>query len=62
MKTYEQQLNHLIELSKNEGFKAQAWYRAKELDKDESGLFTGIAKDLEAAMRKWNEEQKKTGG
>lgn len=62
MKTYEQQLNHLIELSKNEGFKAQAWYRAKELDKDESGNWRGIAKDLEAAMRKWNEEQKRNGG
>lgn len=61
MKTYEQQLNNLIELSKNEGFKAQAWYRAKELDKDDSGLFTGIAKDLEAAMRKWNEERQNFG-
>lgn len=62
MKTYEQQLNHLIELSKNEGFKAQAWYRAKELDKDESGLWAGIANELKNAMQKYNEEQKRTGG
>ena len=62
MKTYEQQLNHLIELSKSKSWKNYAWARAKELDKDDSGNWRGIAKDLEAAMRKWNEEQKRNGG
>lgn len=62
MKTYEQQLNHLIELSKNEGFKDQACYRAKELDSDPSGNWVGIANDLKTAMLKWKEEQKRNGG
>lgn len=61
MKTYEHQLNHLIQLSKNNAWKNYAWYRAKELDKDESGNWRGIAKDLEAAMRKWNEERQNFG-
>ena len=47
---YQRQLDHLIAMAKVEGFKAHAWHRAKELDKDQSGLWTGIADALKAAM------------
>jgi hypothetical protein len=55
------QLEWLITMSKQEAFKAYAWHRAQELDKDASGLFTGIAKDLERAMKQYNAEQSKIG-
>ncbi len=60
--TYKEQLNWLITMSKHPGFKAHAWHRAQELDKDTSGLFTGIAKELEAHMLKLKAERQKTGG
>ena len=47
---YDQQLQHLIRLAKQPGWKAYAWERAKTLHKEESGLFRGIAEDLKAAM------------
>ena len=62
MKTYEQQLNHLIELSKSKSWKNYAWARAQELDSDQSGNWVGIANDLKNAMQKWNEEQNRNGG
>ena len=55
------QLDWLITMSKQEAFKAHAWHRAQELDKDQSGLFTGIAKELEAHMLKLKVERQKTG-
>lgn len=54
-------LDWLITMSKQEAFKAHAWHRAQELDKDQSGLFTGIAKELEAHMLKYNSELKRNG-
>lgn len=56
------QLDWLITMSKQEAFKAHAWHRAQELDKDQSGLFTGIAKELEAHMLKLKEQRLKNGG
>lgn len=53
-----QALEWLITMAKNPGAKAHAWHRAKELDADRSGLFTGIANDLKAAMS----GQDKAGG
>ncbi len=47
---YQRQLDHLIAMAKVEGFKAYAWKRAQALDEDQSGLFTGIADALKAAM------------
>ena len=47
---YDQQLQHLIRLAKQPGWKLYAWERAKTLHKEESGLFRGIAADLKAAM------------
>lgn len=37
-------------MAKVEGFKAYAWKRAQEMDKDQSGLWTGIASELRATM------------
>ena len=47
---YGQQLQHLIKLARQPGWKAYAWHRAKVLDADDTGLFRGIADDLKAAM------------
>lgn len=47
---YTHHLNHLIAMAKVEGFKAYAWKRAQAMDEDQSGLWTGIANDLKAAM------------
>lgn len=47
---YDQQLQHLVRLAKQPGWKAYAWQRAKDLDREETGLFRGIAEDLKAAM------------
>ena len=47
---YDQQLQHLINLARQPGWKAYAWERAKTLHREESGLFRGIADDLKAAM------------
>jgi hypothetical protein len=38
-------------MAKIPGFKSHAWLRAKELDADPSGLFTGIAQDLIKEMK-----------
>ena len=62
MKTYEQQLNHFIELSKSKSWKNYALARAQELDSDPSGNWSGIANDLKNAMQRYNEELKRTGG
>ena len=35
----------------DQGWKVYAWGRAKELEADESGLFSGIAADLTAAVK-----------
>lgn len=47
---YETTLAHLIAMAKVEGSKAYAWKRAQALDEDQSGLWTGIADALKAAM------------
>ena len=44
-------LQHLVRMAKIPGAKTYAWNRAKELDKDPSGLFTGIADDLIKEMK-----------
>ena len=48
---YMDQLEHLIRLASKPGWKAYAWARAKELDANSSGLWSGIADDLIAAMK-----------
>lgn len=48
---YAKQLAHLLALAREPGWRAHALHRAKELDADRSGLWSGIAADLEKAMR-----------
>ena len=59
---YQRQLEHLIAMAKVEGFKAYAWKRAQALDEDQSGLFTGIADALKAAMLAGQEEASASEG
>ena len=48
---YQEQLEHLIDMARDPAWKSYAWSRAKELDADKSGLFSGIAADLTAAIK-----------
>ena len=44
-------LEHLVMLAKNDGFKAHAWHRAQDLDKQEHGMFRGIKEALLERMK-----------
>ena len=55
--TYQQNLNHLVRMAKIPAFKNHAWLRAKELDADPSGLFTGIAQALIEEMKCLNQQK-----
>lgn len=46
-------------MAKVEGFKAYAWKRAQAMDADQSGLWTGIASELKAAMTVSTDGQEK---
>lgn len=60
---YQRQLDHLIAMARVEGFKAYAWKRAQQLEEnDTSGLFTGIAEALKAAMLAGQEEASASEG
>lgn len=61
---YKTHLDHLIHLASQPGAKAYAWARAKELDKEPTGQWLGIAKDLEKAMhlQKSQSEAQRIGG
>ena len=48
---YQTYLNYLIHLAKQKAWKDDAWYWAKQLDADQSGLWTGIKDDLIKAMK-----------
>jgi hypothetical protein len=50
MTDYDNQLAHLIKLAKTPGWKQYAWQRALELDRDNTGLWLGIAEALKQAM------------
>jgi len=43
-------LERLVAMARMPGFKAHAWHRAKELDADKTGLWTGIAAALAREM------------
>lgn len=49
---FQRHLAHLIAMAKAPGWKAYAWQRAKELDADRSGLWTGIASALVTALER----------
>lgn len=50
MSLYKKSLDHLVWMAQMEGAKAHAWHRAKVLDADETGMWKGIADDLERRM------------
>ena len=50
MTDYDNQLAHLIKLAKTPGWKQYAWQRALELDRDNTGLWLGIAEALRLVM------------
>lgn len=48
---FQTELASLTAMARAPGFKEAAWHEAKRLDAHESGLWTGIAAALVAAMR-----------
>jgi hypothetical protein len=49
--TFNEQLQWLITMAKQPGWKAHAWHRAKELAACESGLWPQMDERLKEAMR-----------
>lgn len=43
---YQTQLQWLVKLARLPGWKEHAWHRAKALEADQSGIWTGIKQDL----------------
>jgi len=54
--TYLSTLQHLVKLASTNGWKAQAWYRAKELENHPLGIFKGISQELTKIMKAKNEK------
>ena len=50
MTEYEKQLAHLIKLASNPATKEHSWFRAKELERCETGMWAGIAQELKQHM------------
>ena len=50
MTAYDTQLAHLIKLASNPATKEHSWFRAKELERCETGMWKGIAEDLKERM------------
>lgn len=50
MTVYETQLAHLIKLAGNPATKEHSWFRAKELERCETGMWAGIAQELKERM------------
>jgi hypothetical protein len=50
MTAYETQLAHLIKLASNPATKEHSWWKAKELERCETGMWKGIAQELKAHM------------
>lgn len=49
---YETQLAHLVRMASIPGFKDHAWWRAKQMAADPSGLWAGIAQALSDEMKR----------
>lgn len=63
MTEYETQLVHLIKLASNKATKEHSWYRAKELEQCETGMWKGISEDLKRHMlAKQSSPARKSGG
>ena len=50
MTAYDNQLAHLIKLASNPATKEHSWFRAKELERCETGMWAGIAQELKERM------------
>lgn len=61
MNHYEKQLDWLLTMHSNPGFRDHAEWMAERLDKGKSGLFSGIAADLKARLQRLQIEQNETG-
>ena len=52
---YQSTLDHLITMASQNGWKAYAWGRAKELENHHLGIYQGISQELIAKMKANNE-------
>jgi hypothetical protein len=52
---YERWMSHCLKLAKDPAWKAHIWWRVKDLDSDDSGLFTGFKDDF---LRRIKDEQR----
>jgi hypothetical protein len=50
MTVYDTQLAHLIKLASNPATKEHSWKRAQELERCETGMWSGIAQELKEHM------------
>ena len=50
MTEYDNQLAHLVKLASNPATKEHSWFRAKELERCETGMWNGIAQELKERM------------
>jgi hypothetical protein len=55
--TYQQNLDWLITMAREPAWKAYAWHKAQQMDKCPSGLWTGIAAELTAEMKREKESE-----
>ena len=51
MTDYDNQLAHLIKMASNPAAKEHSWFRAKELERCETGMWKGIAQELVNHMK-----------
>jgi hypothetical protein len=59
LETYQSTLAHLVKLASTSGWKAHAWYRAKELETHPLGIYKGISQELTQIMKEINDLQTK---
>ena len=55
LETYLSTLAHLVKLASTNGWKAHAWYRAKELEQHPLGIYKGISQELTKIMKEIND-------
>jgi hypothetical protein len=55
LETYQFTLAHLVKMASTSGWKAHAWYRAKELEQHPLGIYKGISQELTKIMKEIND-------
>jgi hypothetical protein len=58
---YQRMKKHLVWMASMPGAKAHASHRAKELDSDKSGLYSGIYNDVKATLLQLKAEEAAAG-